>query len=274
MPHRKWYLLVDDDTYLVQPSLNLILSHLDPAVPHYLGNAVGDYRQRFAHGGSAIALSHAALRALFPPAPAPPQPRPRPRNVVVDAARRESLTETWGDRLLARALLRRGVPVDEGASRFFNGEPPWAARLRGDRFCAPVAAFHRLAAPGAMAGVGRVFRRRRGAAAGAAAGPVRWVDLWAMYGAPAWGTYAATPLRRGWDHVGALDEQTRTVEGARSAGRCWRLCQASRTCLAWTWEGETGLCHMSPWVTVGTEAEGKVSGVHVERTMKLAEACL
>lgn len=34
MPNRKWFILVDDDTYLIQPSLNAILGHFDPSVPH------------------------------------------------------------------------------------------------------------------------------------------------------------------------------------------------------------------------------------------------
>lgn len=255
MPHKKWYLLVDDDTYLIQPSLNLVLGHFDPDIPHYLGNAVGDYRQRFAHGGSAIALSRAAMHELFAPCNA--------HNLI--QARRESLTETWGDRLLARTLLRLGVHIDEEASRFFNGEPPWATRLRKDRFCVPVTAFHRLS-PQEMRDVGGVFRRT--------IDPVMWVDLWEIYGAPALETYKETPVRREWDHVGELDEQTRTAEGVKSAVGCWRSCKASRDCLAWTWEAEGKSCHMSPWITVGRKAEGKVSGLHGERAMKLAEVCL
>lgn len=263
MPHKKWYLLVDDDTYLIQPSLNLILGHFDPDVPHYLGNAVGDYRQRFAHGGSAIALSRAAMRELFGPS----HGDRRHQQKLLATARHESLTETWGDRLLARTLLKLGIHIDEGASRFFNGEPPWAARLRKDRFCVPVTAFHRLG-PEEMREVGRVFGRT--------VDPVVWADLWEMYGAPSFDTYMETPVRRDWDHVGALDEQTSTVERTHSAVACWRLCTASKNCLAWTWEevlGE-GVCHMSPWITVGKEEKGKESGLHVERAMNLADGCL
>lgn len=34
MPHKKWFILVDDDTYLIYPSLNSILGHFDPSMPH------------------------------------------------------------------------------------------------------------------------------------------------------------------------------------------------------------------------------------------------
>ncbi|ROW12437.1 hypothetical protein VMCG_00759 [Cytospora schulzeri] len=189
MPRKKWFILLDDDTYLIQPSLNTLLGHLDPSKPYYIGNAVGDYRQRFAHGGSSITLSRATMQKLF-----------AGRNHrMLTRARRASATETWGDRLLADALLQLGIHIEEGTSRFFNGEQPWASRLRSDRFCAPVSTFHRLTAE-EMAGVGRVFRK--------AVDPVLWVDLWDIFHGPSFATYEATPLRRGWDHVGRLDEHT------------------------------------------------------------------
>lgn len=34
MPDRKWFILVDDDTYLIYPSLNFILGHFDPSMPY------------------------------------------------------------------------------------------------------------------------------------------------------------------------------------------------------------------------------------------------
>ncbi|KAG8165806.1 hypothetical protein KVR01_004358 [Diaporthe batatas] len=276
MPNSKWFILVDDDTYLIYPSLNSILGHFDPSVPHYLGNAVGDYRQRFAHGGSSIALSRATMQALFAAA----------NHRAVSKARQASLTETWGDRLLAGALLRLGVPVDEDASRFFNGEQPWASRLRPDRLCAPVATFHHLSTAGEMAGVGRVFRDT--------AEPVLWVDLWDMFsgGDRLRGDRAAytdrpsaslsssagrddevVPGRPGWDHVGPLDEHTGTSTRVQDALGCSRLCSSATECLAWTWDERLGLCHTSPWVTVGREAVGLRSGFNVDRFEGLAGEC-
>lgn len=254
MPGKAWYLLVDDDTYILQPSMDRVLGHFNPSVPYYLGNAVGDYRQRFAHGGSAIALSRATMHKLFAPC----------NTYHLTTARRESLTEIWGDRLLARTLLKLGINIEEGASRFFNGEQPWASRLRENRFCIPVTAFHRLS-PNEMADVGRVFRKT--------VDPVMWVDLWEIYGAPSFEKYEETPFRRDWNHVGQLDEHTTTVSGVKAARGCWNLCKTSRSCLAWTWELQKGLCYMSHWVTVGNEAKGMVSGLHVEKIRRLADVC-
>lgn len=253
-PKKKWYVLVDDDTYLIQPSLDIVLGHYDTSEPHYLGNAVGDYRQRFAHGGSSIAISYAALTKLFATRNAP----------ALAAARVASLKEVWGDRLLAAALLKVGVHIEEQASRFFNGEPPRAARLRDRRFCVPVATYHHLSTDEMREAAG-LFRR--------AVDPVLWIDLWDLYGAPPFETYRGQPLREAWDHVGRLDEHTRTLTGAKTALGCSKFCEAHEQCLAWTWDENEALCHLSPWVVVGTESRGRVSGLHVDRVRHSADLC-
>ena len=112
MPHKKWYIILDDDTYLITPSIELLLSHLDPREAQYIGNAVGDYRGRFAHGGSAVLLTGEAMKRLFS----------RP-NIVAEAYL-ESLDETWGDRLVATTFQKLGVYLDERHSHYFNGEWP------------------------------------------------------------------------------------------------------------------------------------------------------
>lgn len=216
------------------------------------------------------------MQALFAPS----------NHRAVAKARLASLTETWGDRLLADALLRLGVPVDEDVSRFFNGEQPWASRLRPDRLCAPVATFHHLSTAGEMTDVGRIFRD--------ASDPVLWVDLWEMFAsggrrrenraadaarpsaASSFSTDVyeeATPGRPGWDYVGDLDEHTETFTSQKDALGCSRNCLSSRKCLAWSWDGKLGLCHQSPWVTVGRESAGLRSGVNMNRFRDLADEC-
>lgn len=65
MPSKSWYITLDDDTYILNSSLKSTLGHLDPSVPYYIGNAVGDYRARFVHGGSAVIFSQAAMDSIF-----------------------------------------------------------------------------------------------------------------------------------------------------------------------------------------------------------------
>ncbi|KAL1866370.1 hypothetical protein VTK73DRAFT_4748 [Phialemonium thermophilum] len=258
-PDKKWYVLVDDDTYLIEPSFSLILRNYDPARPYYIGNAVGDYKRRFAHGGSSIILSQAAMRQLY---------ILNPR--IVRTAYLESLEETWGDRLLAAALARAGVYLDERSSRLFNGEPPEKTKLRSDRLCLPIATFHKFDS-GAMRDVGATFRD--------VTAPVRWVDLWDMYRGASGTKILELPLgysAEGWDYVGRLDEHTRTFKSVSSPNDCRRLCRRARdqSCLAWTWERESKDCHTAPWVVIGDKAPGRTSGIAGERIRKLASGCL
>lgn len=253
MPRKQWYILVDDDTYLVRPSFLRLLERIDPAKPHYIGNPTGDYKARFAHGGSAIALSRETMDRLFS------------NRGVVSNAHATSLDEKWGDRLLATTLMRVGIYLDERYVRLFNSRPPQTTRFKEDRLCAPIISFHNLSALD-MRGVDRVLKK--------AEKPVRWVDLWDLYGAPSLDAFPTGPVRYNWDHVGELDETTATAEKTVTPESCARLCaRSSRTCLAWTWEAERHVCHTSPWMTIGTKADGRISGLHVQRVKRLAAKC-
>lgn len=279
MPSKKWYIILDDDTFLIQPSLHLLLRHLDPSLPHYLGNAVGDYKGRFAHGGSAILLSAPAMRRLFVENPG-----------VVSGAYAESLTETWGDRLVATTLQKVGVYLDEKYSHHFNGERPGETRIRGDRLCSPLVSFHGLRGEGEMRRVGGVL-----AGEGEA---VLWGDVWRLFGgedeefdAPEAremaGRKTARPAakmvgpRRSADHVGRPNEQTRTWAGVETAGACREQCEGPerRWCLAWTYEMGTKRCNLSPWVLVGeggtssSRGQMKRSGVNWPKVKELYRGC-
>jgi hypothetical protein len=253
MPDKKWYIMADDDTYLMQPALKRLLEHLDPEVPYYVGNAVGDYKGRFAHGGSSVILSRATMRLLFS------------HHDVVISAHLESLEETWGDKLLATTLLKIGVYLDEEYAIFFNGEPPRDMRVTEDRLCAPIVSFHRLS-PSEMINVGRRFQHRGEL--------LLWIDLWDIYGAPSLDSPILETGRVDWDHVGGLDETTMTVKDIQSAQNCIQICHNySKTCLAWTWEKEEQACHVSNWMVPGDKARGKMSGINVPRAKSLVNDC-
>ncbi|ORX43262.1 hypothetical protein BCR36DRAFT_415674 [Piromyces finnis] len=71
-PNAKWYVMVDDDTYVFLSNLKKRLSFYDPDEKLYLGAnwpiPTGCYpswqNARFAHGGAGIILSHAAMLAF------------------------------------------------------------------------------------------------------------------------------------------------------------------------------------------------------------------
>ncbi|KAF7589511.1 hypothetical protein BBP40_004218 [Aspergillus hancockii] len=253
MPDKKWYIMADDDTYLMQPALKTLLEHLDPEVPYYVGNAVGDYKGRFAHGGSSVILSQATMRLLFS------------QHEVVASAHLESLEETWGDKLLATTLLKIGVYLDEEYVIFFNGGPPRDTRVTEERLCAPIVSFHKLS-PSEMINVGRRFQHNSEL--------LLWIDLWDIYGAPSLDSPALKSGRDNWDHVGGLDETTMTFNNIQAARNCVQICHNySKSCLAWTWESEKQACHISNWMVPGDKAEGKMSGINVPRAKSLVNNC-
>ncbi|RDL39112.1 uncharacterized protein BP5553_03452 [Venustampulla echinocandica] len=257
MPDKKWYVLSDDDSYPLDASLEVILGNLNPLRPYYIGNAIGNYQARFAHGGSAVVFSQAALYRIFV------------RNTgVVSRAHLESLDSNRGDKLIATTAMKSGIYLEERYSRYFNGEPPRLTRIRPDRFCAPVTSFHNLS-PSQMHDVGKVFK--------SAAKAISWVDIWKIYTAPNFENFLETPTRSDWDHVGVLDDgtmNTTSTPDVATKEACLNIClRHDSTCLAWTWEAGSKACYTKPWLIVGSSSKGKFSGINAKRAMALSRKC-
>ena len=255
LPGKKWYIILDDDTFLIRPSLELLMGHVDYRKPRYIGNAVGDYKARFGHGGSGILISGEAMRRLFE------------HPGIVQEAYVESMTETWGDRLVATTLQKLGIYIEESYNHHFNGEPPSITRIWGDRFCSPLLSFHGLRKPGEMRRVGETLAKIDK--------PVLWHDVWQLFGGSAMSALESRPTELTADHVGKPDEHTRSWGDVRSANACQKRCeQSGRRCLAWTYEMEIERCHTSPWLLLGADgATGKASGVNWPEVKPLLKGC-
>jgi hypothetical protein len=256
MPGRKWYVFVDDDTILVQSSLRFLLANLDPARPLYIGRPVGDYKGRFAHGGSATILSAEAMRRILSPRAAP----------VLAEARVKSLTEPWGEKLLGDTLQHVAVYIDEGFAHHFGGEAPRASRIAADRFCAPLVSFRGLASAGEVVNVGLARR--------ADSDVIRWGDLWQVFGLPNVVAMQPGMPRKNRDHVGVNSEGATRWEGVMSADQCWDRCRrAGDECLAWTWDRAGSVCFTAPWYVIGDKVGGLQSGVNAERLVEMGQRC-
>ncbi|RVX72750.1 hypothetical protein B0A52_04149 [Exophiala mesophila] len=104
-PHRKWYIFIEADTYLVRTNLLLWLERQDPSELIYYGSPTYVNGQGFAHGGSGVVLSGAALSKFA-------------ENDQGIAARYDKMlqSEAFGDYVLMKALKDKGVA--------FNGRWP------------------------------------------------------------------------------------------------------------------------------------------------------
>jgi hypothetical protein len=254
MPDKKWYIILDDDTFLIGTSLYLLLSHLDPTRPQYIGNAVGDYKTRFAHGGSGIVLSGEAVRRLFD------------RPDIVAQSYINSLDETWGDRLVGLTLIKLGIYLDERYSHHFNGEPPEMARVQGDRFCSPIVSLHGVREPGAMETIGHALSKKEQS--------VVWGELWELFADTSIQQAGSEPVRQMRDHVGPTGDDTATWDKIASADACRLKCRNRKTCLAWTYDRETRTCRASPWIVIGdNSAEMKESGLDWQTVEPLLQQC-
>lgn len=103
-----------------------------------------------------------------------------------------------------------------------------------------------------------------------------WSDVWDVFGGEDIQRFSERPMREGHDFVGMLKgEDERTPRGVvDSAERCLRLCKKDgKTCVAWRWEAGSGECHTAPWMVVGREVDGVVSGVNGEWAAEWTARC-
>ncbi|KAK6958245.1 hypothetical protein Daesc_001042 [Daldinia eschscholtzii] len=255
MPKKKWYVMLDDDTYVIKSSLALLLGHLDYSQPQFIGNPVGDYKGRFPHGGSSVVMSGAALKKLYDEHPE-----------IVAEGHQESVTAIWGDKLLSTTFMKIGIYLDETYRRLFNGEPPWMTRMWIDRFCLPLVSFHGLGKDDAMVHVGETFKNMTE--------PVFWRQLGKIYGAPSFASFIAEPIRSNVDYVGRLDEYSKTVDKVAEVDACVKICSdQSSECLAWTFDPGSQKCHIARWAILGDVAEGRFSGINGQLAQKLEDSC-
>lgn len=244
MPEKKWYVILDDDTFVIAPSLKAFLGHLDYKEPYYIGHAVGDYRARFAHGGSAIVISGAAMKQLFA------------RRDIVKAAYIASLDEKWGDRLVAKTFQKVGIYLNERYSTYFSGEPPANSRITADRFCAPIISFHQLRKGAGMDSVATALKSVKE--------PVLANQMFKIFRDYSFKSLIKEPVQQGHDHVGPRGG-AKTFKKVNSAATCRKKCESDSKCLAWTIDTGKKECYTSPWMVIGhgngKKSEGTSGGV-------------
>ncbi|KAJ5894648.1 hypothetical protein N7495_006339 [Penicillium taxi] len=136
-PQAKWYVFYEADTYPIWTNLLGWLAHFDPDQKLYLGNQMMIGDDLFAHGGSGIVISHAALHA------------------VADWHMRNE--EHWngvtqdhwaGDCLLGMALSKTGIGLTWSAPHT-NERSVWEQDTLGETYgknhwCVPPWTFHHM----------------------------------------------------------------------------------------------------------------------------------
>lgn len=135
-PNVKWYIYMEDDTYMFLPNVLLYLSSFDHRKNHWLGGKGDKLGTTFAHGGSGFALSRAAWDQSFGTG----GDLVKKYQSFVDEA-------CCGDYALGKVLNDFGVKFgenngDERWSWGFNGLPHWTSEFSKENWCEPVLTWH------------------------------------------------------------------------------------------------------------------------------------
>ena len=138
-PRAKWYVYMEDDTYLFLPNVRRFLAGFDPREPHYLGSYAAKSDAVFAHGGAGFAVSRAAWEASFG----------RDGGGLVDEYQGYVEEHCCGDQVLGLALRDHGVRFGEngGDGKFtwgFNPLVHWAFAFARSNWCEPLLSWHKV----------------------------------------------------------------------------------------------------------------------------------
>lgn len=153
-PDVKWYVYMEDDTYLFLPSVRRYLAHFDWRESHYLGSYAAKTGVVFAHGGAGFALSRGAWEASFGAPPKNGESSPSP-DMTASKGRLEETYHQYtadhccGDQVLAKALADHGVQFGEngGDGKFtwgFNPLVHWAFAFSRYNWCSPLMSWHKV----------------------------------------------------------------------------------------------------------------------------------
>lgn len=154
-PTTKWFIMMDDDTYVMSSNIARFLDSLDSTHPYYMGSMAMVHDVYFAHGGSGVIFSRGALERVFGP------DAKMSHEEVLEKYSQEALhyDPPFGDLMAARLLkFEAGVYLNTkkiGAKKaeldmfgrnkdMFQGEAIGTTWVNADLWCTPIGTFHKV----------------------------------------------------------------------------------------------------------------------------------
>jgi len=147
-PDMDWYFVIDADTYVLWPNMLNWLSTLEPDKRSYFGSEVSIGGVRFAHGGSGIILSKAAMYELA-------------NNGTAGKWDKKTFDKCCGDLVLSMALGEHGTTLQD-IWPSMSGETPFTMPFgpgTPEYWCKPALTMHHLT-PGDMVELAKFESRR------------------------------------------------------------------------------------------------------------------
>lgn len=131
-PLKKWYIFMEDDTYIMWSNLLSFLERHDHTEARYFGAPVVIGDTEFAHGGSGYVMSQAAAHAAVKVLEQQPE-------LAFNLARQHCC----GDLITALVMREAGISVTR-AWPLFQGDTPDTMNFARDEWCYPVTTLHHM----------------------------------------------------------------------------------------------------------------------------------
>ncbi|KAK7204817.1 hypothetical protein BZA70DRAFT_280072 [Myxozyma melibiosi] len=243
VPTAKWYVMMDDDTYIIWPNLIRWLKTIKPTDVLYMGAAAVINGEPFAHGGSGVVYSHALAERAF-------------ANNYDLVHKHETFTaeNCCGDHIFAHALLGLDIKVNYGSDYPFvksrlQGEPPAHVRLDRGSWCDEIVSFHRVS-PREIENLAEFEKKYDSANT-----PILYRDVYAHFVMP----YVVPHRRWNWDN-GADDRMFTSHDpdideaAFQSYEDCKARCEAWDECLQFRYRTER--CGLGSRLRLGEMVDG------------------
>ena len=136
-PGMKWYIYIEDDTYLFLPTLLTWLStQSHNSTPKYFGAYSGEGNDTFAQGGSGLVFSQSLMKTVFG----------GEKVANLEEYGNYTSKSCCGDVALGKVLRDYDIYVNEGeyGPVSFRPEPPWRTGFSELVWCSPIFTFHHL----------------------------------------------------------------------------------------------------------------------------------
>lgn len=242
LPQTKWFIFLEADSLVDWANMKIMLDATDPDKPWYLGAPSWINDNIFAHGGSGMVVSLAAMS----------QSVGKSTKEWMKQWGSAALNECCGDYLLSRAFKSFGINVTS-AYPLLQGDNVALAPLMPDLWCRPVVTMHHVKPIHVASYWALAEYSMQQVAEGKRNHSLLWRDIYTIFVEPGMQQY-----KLDWDNM-SLDWEfsfAKHNEGSEeeknafaSPGGCEAMCRRENECRQWSHFGMT--CKMSRAVRAG-----------------------
>lgn len=247
-PDAKWYVFIEDDTYLSFPNLLAYLSQFNPTKPYYIGKHLFINDIEFGYGGAGIVLSAPAAHSIAH------------KHAQSPTAYETFTASHWvGDCALGKVAEDTHIPLHRAFPHFQGDSPatldPSTSKIDRDLWCYPAISYHHVSPP-EISALWRFERRWHATHDGV----LRHRDVFMQHvrpqiaaSVPAWDNLSDENEYNAHDHAASADPRER--DAWKSFEHCRALCEAQETCLQFSFD--TGSCGVSRTFRLGYAKPGE-----------------